>query len=311
MSLEQESRAGLESADSQTEGVSLRMLRRKQEHDGWDAYWQVKYLSTEGSILNRVRYYAMRAFDKPVTFFRKSIVEPMQDRNKRPYYQRQISRVPDIDTCPVNDLACLWEANEQFRLDRGVDFQIVQILRYQYERCFEVHFKKSGVSKCLKALEEFEEADLNCFIKYGELGNSTDVKDCYMKQKHRLIWERRHPEIMAERQRLYELHKQAFNEGDFDMRFWKTGLIVQNSASDSSPYMEGTLDQAPAQMIQAASKDPQYYREASLRGDERPDQPKGSRDGPAVFNQHRSTFGPPSTLPLIKSTDEKPPSYKF
>jgi NADH dehydrogenase (ubiquinone) 1 beta subcomplex subunit 10 len=302
MSLEQESRAGLESADSQTEGVSLKMLRRRQEHDAWDAYWKVRYLSTEGSMMQRFRYYALQMFDKPVTFLRKSIVEPMQDKNKRPYYQRQMSRVPDIDTCPVNDLACLWEANEQFRFDKGIDAQIVSILQYQFERCVEMHAKTTGVAKCVKALEEFEESGLNYFIKYGELGGSTDVKDAYMKQKHRLIWERRHPELMAERQRLYELHKQRFADGDFDMSFWKTGLLAQDQATGAGPYKDGTQDQPMAHVIQSASKDPLYYREAFLKGDQRPDQPAGTLPLP----QHivTSNFEPPSTLPLIKPEED-------
>lgn len=40
-----------------------------------------------------------------------------------------------------------------------------------------------------------EENELNFFIKYGELGSEADVRDAYMKQKHRMIWERRNPEV--------------------------------------------------------------------------------------------------------------------
>lgn len=50
-----------------------------------------------------------------------------------------------------------------------------------------------------------EENELNFFIKYGELGQEGDVRDAYMKQKHRMIWERRHPEIMKARAEAYEV----------------------------------------------------------------------------------------------------------
>ena len=52
-----------------------------------------------------------------------------------------------------------------------------------------------------------EENELNFFIKYGELGGEADVRDAYMKQKHRLIWERRHPDIMEARKQAYAEHK--------------------------------------------------------------------------------------------------------
>lgn len=53
--------------------------------------------------------------------------------------------------------------------------------------------------KTFKLVEDVEESELNFFIKYGEIGQEGDVRDAYMKQKHRMIWERRHPEIMKAR----------------------------------------------------------------------------------------------------------------
>lgn len=268
----------------------------------WDAYWKVRYLSTNTSYLGRFHYYIARSFDKPVTWFRKTVSEPLQDKYKRPYYQRHLSRVPEIDTCPVNDQACIWEANEQFRLDRGIDHQIVSILKYQFERCAIQHGKTTGISKCTKALEEYEDADLNYFIKYGEMALSADVRDAYMKQKHRLVWERRHPEIMAERQRLYEQHKQRYAEGDFDMSFWKTGLETQNMSKSVLPYKDGTADTVQAFQANAFSKDPQFYRDAFKRGDANPDTPPGSALGPS--NIMASIFGNRSEktkLPLKKT----------
>jgi hypothetical protein len=43
-----------------------------------------------------------------------------------------------------------------------------------------------------------------------------------MKQKHRMIWERRHPWIMEEREKLLKDHKDRFARGEFDVNFWKT-----------------------------------------------------------------------------------------
>lgn len=91
----------------------------------------------------------------------------------------------------------------------------------RYDRCMVYNFPNPA--PCAQTVEDLEEADLNFFIKYGELGSEGDVKDAYMKQasglifrqistnldfqKHRLIWERRHPEIMEERAQKYAEHK--------------------------------------------------------------------------------------------------------
>ncbi len=40
-----------------------------------------------------------------------------------------------------------------------------------------------------------EEAFTNFFIKYGEMPHWHRVEDAFMKQKHRLIWQRRHGEV--------------------------------------------------------------------------------------------------------------------
>jgi hypothetical protein len=39
---------------------------------------------------------------------------------------------------------------------------------------------------------DFQRAAANFFIKYGELHFQSRAEDVLMKQKHRLIWERRH-----------------------------------------------------------------------------------------------------------------------
>lgn len=41
----------------------------------------------------------------------------------------------------------------------------------------------------------YDECAKNLFIKYGELSYNPRVEQAFMKQKHRLIWERRHGEV--------------------------------------------------------------------------------------------------------------------
>ena len=37
-----------------------------------------------------------------------------------------------------------------------------------------------------------DECNENFYIKYGDLAFYSDAKDILMKQKHRMVWERRH-----------------------------------------------------------------------------------------------------------------------
>src|SRR5690348_13524111 len=90
-----------------------------------------------------------------------------------------------------------------------VDGFILQVLRQRVDRC--MLYNNPDHSPCVKTIEDMEESELNFFIKYGELGAEADVRDAYMKQKHRLIWERRHPEIMEERAKALADHKVCFS----------------------------------------------------------------------------------------------------
>lgn len=80
----------------------------------------------------------------------------------------------------------------------------MRILQERVDRCLTYH--NPYVKPCGPVVEDYEEAELNWFIKYSELGYTADAVDVLMKQKHRMIWERRHPEIMAERARRYEVY---------------------------------------------------------------------------------------------------------
>jgi len=50
--------------------------------------------------------------------------------------------------------------------------------------------------KCKKLVDAYEDAAANWFIKYGDLRAAQNYTclDAFMKQKHRLIWERRNPD---------------------------------------------------------------------------------------------------------------------
>jgi len=231
--------------------------RRLQDRREWAAYWKIRDLESQGSPSQRFIYYFQRSWDIPATWFRERIVEPLRDKYRLPYYHRRINRGPSIDECGVSDLSCFFEANEQFRLDKMVDGQILGLLKHRVSRCMEYHDPRS--EPCCQVVEDMEEAELNFFIKYGELGGRADVRDCYMKQKHRMIWERRHPEVMAERERACKEHKERLANGDFDMSFWKKGLIYMDKKRLEPPY-EYFVSKAPIEGDKPLSKDWEYYK---------------------------------------------------
>ncbi|CAH1795592.1 unnamed protein product [Owenia fusiformis] len=138
--------------------------------------------------------------DTPITTFREKIVEPLQAKNNYPYYHRQYRRVPTIDQCGTTDAVCQYEAELQYKRDKEVDSQILQILRQRRVECM-VWYGEDSKEKCKSIADDYDEAAKNWFIKYGDMGACHKVKDAYMKQKHRLIYERRHPD-WAERQGL-------------------------------------------------------------------------------------------------------------
>lgn len=135
--------------------------------------------------------------DSPVEWIRENVVEKYRGP-PYPYYHRKFKRVPTIDQCYNDDMGCFHEANEQYKRDRQVDFEIIKILKQRYFRCS--YFERSinewyDLDKiCLKEKDDLKQAELNLFIKYGELGPYSTVIDAFMKQKHRLIWERQQQE---------------------------------------------------------------------------------------------------------------------
>ncbi|XP_072932053.1 NADH dehydrogenase [ubiquinone] 1 beta subcomplex subunit 10 [Epargyreus clarus] len=126
--------------------------------------------------------------DAPVTWFKERVVEPNQ--KQYPWYHQKFRRVPTIDQCYSDDVLCDFEANAQFKRDRAVDSEILSILRMRYEDC--MMYERPDVITCKPLYEKYKQAEEAWFIKYGDLGAYADAKKAYMKQKHRMIWERRH-----------------------------------------------------------------------------------------------------------------------
>lgn len=92
----------------------------------------------------------------------------------------------------------------------------MQIIRQRLKECV-VHEHPDHMRKCQKLKEDFDKVSENfcikcksllfcrpspvyikslcCVVSYildGDLGPTNNVKDAYFKQKHRMLWERRH-----------------------------------------------------------------------------------------------------------------------
>uniref|UniRef100_A0A481SX02 NADH dehydrogenase [ubiquinone] 1 beta subcomplex subunit 10 n=1 Tax=Orthoderella ornata TaxID=444751 RepID=A0A481SX02_9NEOP len=141
------------------------------------------------NAINRFVQAVSNTVQAPVIWFREKVVEP--NRTPYPWYHQKFRRVPTIDECYTDDPVCYYEAQLQFKRDKLVDNEILNILRMRFEDCV-MYEAPDHVRKCRPLLEEYEKASENWFIKYGDLGAYGNVIDAYMKQKHRMVWERRH-----------------------------------------------------------------------------------------------------------------------
>ncbi|KAJ8915970.1 hypothetical protein NQ315_016647 [Exocentrus adspersus] len=137
-----------------------------------------KFFNTVGYILQA-----------PTVWVREKIVEPNQ--KSYPWYHQKFRRVPTIDECYTDDVVCYYEADTQYRRDKQVDSEILSILRDRFEDCV-MYEAPDHLERCTPLHKQYEEATTNWFTKYGDLGAYHNAKTCYMKQKHRLLWERRH-----------------------------------------------------------------------------------------------------------------------
>ncbi|UYV82529.1 NDUFB10 [Cordylochernes scorpioides] len=143
---------------------------------------------------------AFNLLDKPTRWFRANVrlyaAEKVVESNRPsyPYYHRKYNRVPTIDECYENDVLCIWEADYQYKLDQEVESRIVFILRDRRDDCI-LNEQPNHMLRCKKQMDDHDLAVNNYFIKYGEMGAHHTVIDALMKQKHRLVYERRHPDV--------------------------------------------------------------------------------------------------------------------
>ncbi|RWS24722.1 NADH dehydrogenase [ubiquinone] 1 beta subcomplex subunit 10-like protein [Leptotrombidium deliense] len=160
------------------------------------------------SPASRFLYKLMQVFDAPATFWREKVVEPNRKKDYY-YYHQKFRRVPTIDECFIDDAACIYEANEQYHRDRKVENALVSILRARVQQCMYYH-GGAQAEKCDEIKKDLKDAELNWFIKCmfkfvvaqylivsvdGDMNPMLcNVVDAYMKQKHRMIFERRQQE---------------------------------------------------------------------------------------------------------------------
>lgn len=145
-------------------------------------------MATDGYFIKFANAVAS-AIDGPVTWWKEQVVEPNQ--KKYNWYHRKYRRVPTIDQCYTDDPVCTVEANMQFVRDKEVEAEILAILRGRYMDC--IHWEGAEhEQKCRPLWEIYQVNAGHWFCKYGDLGPLPKAIDAYMKQKHRLIWERRY-----------------------------------------------------------------------------------------------------------------------
>lgn len=92
----------------------------------------------------------------------ETIVEPNQ--KNYPWYHEQFRRVPTIDQCYTDDKVCRYEAQQQFRRDRMVDNEIINILRIRFEDCM-LYEAPDHMSKCRSFMDALKNAEDAWFSK--------------------------------------------------------------------------------------------------------------------------------------------------
>ena len=86
-----------------------------------------------------------------------------------------------------------------FLVYRKVEHYILKILRRRLDDCFMYNTHNNDWqdpnSPCYEIKKTYDLAQKNYYIKYGDMAFMMGSREAFMKQKHRLIWERRHGEV--------------------------------------------------------------------------------------------------------------------
>lgn len=175
------------------------------EHVGPEYLSSREYSAPPSPALTAGRF-VMDLIRKPAEWVRENIVEP--NRGPKYYwYHRKFNRALPIDECYIDDSACIFEANMEYRRNQLVDRLALDLIRMRKDNC---HFwwlttkaQHQAAEECEGIEEIFNREQDNFFIKYGDLHFGSTVIHAYNKQKHRMIMERRR--AIAEKERLKEL----------------------------------------------------------------------------------------------------------
>ncbi|CAL4091919.1 unnamed protein product, partial [Meganyctiphanes norvegica] len=126
----------------------------------------------------------------------KALFCSSQQNTKHLQYRIQVKKITGIVSARLNQVIYLTSEAHLSRIPKNVDNEILNILRQRQEDCVMWH-GHDYKTKCADIIEDYNTGATNWFAKYGDLGVYGNVKDAYMKQKHRMIWERRHGAIGA------------------------------------------------------------------------------------------------------------------
>ncbi|XP_023792759.1 NADH dehydrogenase [ubiquinone] 1 beta subcomplex subunit 10 [Cyanistes caeruleus] len=118
------------------------------------------------------------------------LIERWQSKKKFYYYHQKFPRVPDLSECLEGDYLCYYEAEAQWRRDRMVDQEIVEIVRERMAACKQRE-GPNQFQNCAKEMELLAQVTKAYQDRYGELGYHGNARTCLMKQKHRMMEERK------------------------------------------------------------------------------------------------------------------------
>lgn len=137
---------------------------------------------------------------KPTHWFRENVILP----NKGPkyyWYHRKFKRALPVDECYIDDQACLFEADTEFKRLRMVDKATLDLLRYRRDSCnfwnLSTKNRYYPSDNCQEITDTYDREETNFFIKYGEMTFYANVVTAYNRQKHRMIMERRKAAAVA------------------------------------------------------------------------------------------------------------------